>query len=132
MAVGMHQANWVIPVLNTLKGTAFTPAVAGATWVQLHTADPGAAGGTAISGGDNVRKQLAFTTAVSNTISMTTAIGPWTNVATTESITHISLWTLVTAGLVYITMALTTQQPWVATNTFMLNTCSYTLTPVMA
>lgn len=68
-----------------------------AVWVQLHTGDPGAAG-TANVATETTRKQVTFGAgAASRTISNTAAI-EWTNVAATEVITHISLWTASSAG----------------------------------
>lgn len=68
-----------------------------AVWVQLHTGAPGAAG-TANVATESTRKQVTFGAAASGrTISNTVAI-EWTAVSTTETYTHISLWTASSAG----------------------------------
>ena len=66
-------------------------------WVKLHTADPGASGATAAAT-NATRQQATFgTPAASGAISNTVAV-EWTNVSTTETYTHISLWSLSAAG----------------------------------
>lgn len=69
-------------------------------WIQLHTADPGAAGTTAVAG-NATRKDLtaAMGTASSGAITNTAAI-TWTTgeVDTSEDYTHWSLWDASTAG----------------------------------
>jgi hypothetical protein len=68
-----------------------------AVYVQLHTADPGAAGTTAIAT-NSTRQQATFGAgASSRTISNTVAI-EWTSVSTTETYTHISLWSASSNG----------------------------------
>lgn len=65
-------------------------------WVKLHIGDPGEAG-TANPAAETTRKQVAFGAAASGTAT-STADAAWTNVAGTETITHISLWDASTAG----------------------------------
>lgn len=69
-------------------------------WIQLHTADPGAAGLTAVAG-NATRKDLtaAMGTAASGAITNTAAI-TWTTgeVDTSEDYTHWSLFDASTAG----------------------------------
>ena len=101
-------------------------------WVKLHTADPGAAAGTAAAAGDTTRKQATMASASGGSKAMTGTAGPWTNVSTTETLTHISLWTLVSGGSVNGTAALTASQAWVNTNTFTLTSLSIAITPIAA
>jgi hypothetical protein len=63
---------------------------------------------------------------------MTGTAGPWTNVSTTETLSHISLWSLVSAGTFQGSGALTGTQPWVNTNTFTLTSLSIAITPIAA
>lgn len=69
-------------------------------WIQLHTADPGASGTTAVAG-NATRKDLtaAMGTAASGAISNTAAI-TWTTgeVDTSEDYTHWALFDASTAG----------------------------------
>lgn len=69
-------------------------------WIQLHTADPGAAGTSAVAG-NATRKDLtaAMGTASGGAITNTAAI-TWTTgeVDTSEDYTHWSLWDASTSG----------------------------------
>lgn len=68
-----------------------------AVWVKLHIGDPGAAG-TSNAAGNTTRQQATFGSgAASAAISNTVAIA-WTAVSTTETYTHVSIWTASTAG----------------------------------
>lgn len=101
-------------------------------WVKLHTADPGAAGATAAAAGDTTRKQATMAAASAGSKAMTGTAGPWTNVSTTETLTHISLWSLVSAGTFQGSAALSASQAWVNTNTFTLTSLSIAVSPLAA
>lgn len=101
-------------------------------WVKLHTADPGSAGATAAAAGDTTRKQATMASASAGSKAMTGTAGPWTNVSTTETISHISLWSLVSAGVFQGSGALSASQAWVNTNTFTLTSLSIAITPLAA
>ena len=135
MTVGFSAANLVTPLLNTIMGTSFS-ITANNTWVQLHTGDPGANGTTAVSVGSTTRIQIlgAGWTASSagSALAMTAAHGPWTNGGTTETISHISVFSASTAGTFYFSVALTTPQPWNSGNTFTLNTLTVAGAPQAA
>lgn len=68
-----------------------------AVWVKLHTGDPGSAG-TSNAAAETTRKQATFGSAASGRAISNTAIVEWTNVSTTETYTHVSLWDASTAG----------------------------------
>lgn len=101
-------------------------------WVKLHTGDPGAAGTTAAAAGDATRKQATMAAASGGAKAMTGTAGPWTNVTTTETISHISLWSLVTAGVFQASGVLTASQPWANTNTFTLTSLNLAIAPIAA
>jgi len=101
-------------------------------YVKLHTADPGSAGTTAAAAGDTTRKQATMAAASAGSKAMTGTAGPWTNVSTTETLSHISLWTASTAGTFQGSAALTASQAWVNTNTFTLTSLSIAITPIAA
>lgn len=86
--------------LEWLFNASATSAAPTNIWIQLHTADPGAAGTTAVAG-NATRKDLTASmgTASGGTISNNAAI-TWTTgeVDTSEDYTHWSLWTASTAG----------------------------------
>lgn len=101
-------------------------------WAKLHTADPGAAGATAAAAGDTSRKQCTMAAASGGVKAMTGTAGPWTNGGTSETISHISLWTASAAGTFNLSGALSASQAWVSTNTLTLNTLSISITPIAA
>lgn len=101
-------------------------------WVKLHTADPGAAGATAAAAGDTTRKQATMNAASGGSKAMSGSAGPWTNGGTSETLSHISLWSASTAGTFNGSAALTAPQAWVSTNTFTLTSLSIAVTPIAA
>jgi hypothetical protein len=102
----------------------------GTSWDKLHTADPGAAGGTAAAAGDTSRKQNTFASASGGSKALSASTGPWTNGGTSETISHISIWTASTAGSVIATAALSASQAWVSGNTFTLTGLTISITPI--
>ena len=96
MALGLSPAT-ANAFLDALGNAANYTADA-AFWIQLHTADPGAAGTTAVAG-NATRKQVSFGAAASGLISNDTAI-TWTTgeVDTSEDYTHWSGWSASTSG----------------------------------
>jgi hypothetical protein len=67
-----------------------------AVWVKLHLGDPGSAG-TSNPAVETTRQQASFGAAGSRAMSNDAAI-EWTNVSTSETYTHISLWDANAAG----------------------------------
>jgi hypothetical protein len=96
MAVGLASGE-AAKILDAL-GNATNYTAPTAFWIQLHTAEPGAAGTTAIAG-NATRKQVSFGAASGGTISNDTAI-TWTTgeVDTSEDYTHWSAHTASSAG----------------------------------
>lgn len=101
-------------------------------WVKLHTGDPGAAGATAAAAGDATRKQATMAAAAGGSKAMTGSAGPWTNGGTSETLSHISLWSASTAGTFNMSIALTASQAWANTNTFTLTGLTISATPIAA
>ena len=66
------------------------------TWIELHTASPGAAGTTAVAS-NSTRKQITYGTASGGSVT-TTADLVWSAVGATEVYTHFAVWTASTAG----------------------------------
>lgn len=116
-------SNW----LNTLRsaGAAYGPV---STYVQLHTANPGAAGTTAISAGSSTRIQATFSaSSAGSALALSGAVGPWTNGGTSETITDISVWTASTAGTFLFSVALTTSKAWASGDQFTLQSLGVSL-----
>ena len=101
-------------------------------FIKLHTADPGSAGTTAAAAGDTTRKQATMAAASGGSKAMTSMSGVWTNVSTTETLSHISIWSASTSGTFKGSAALTASQAWVNTNTFTLTSFSVAITPIAA
>lgn len=96
MAVGLASAQ-AAGILDAL-GNATNYTAPTAFWIQLHTADPGSAGTTAIAG-NATRKQVSFGAAAGGAIANDTAV-TWTTgeVDTSEDYTHWTAWTASSAG----------------------------------
>lgn len=92
MAVGLS-ASAANALLDTHHDTTYP-------WIQLHTADPGAAGTTAVAGNE-IRKDMSAAWAAASGGSKTSDVNvDWTEgeVDTAETYTHCSFWTASTAG----------------------------------
>ena len=119
--------------LNTLRaaGSAYS-AVAG-TFIQLHTADPGAAGTTAVSVGSTTRNSCTFAASSSGSaLALSGTPTAWTNGGTSETLTHISVWTASTSGTFLFSVALTTSKAWASADTYTQLTLGVSLTPQSA
>lgn len=68
-----------------------------AVYVQLHLGDPGSAGTSNVAA-ETDRVQATFGSAASGRAISNTAAIEWTNVAATETYTHVSLWDASSAG----------------------------------
>lgn len=68
-----------------------------AVYVKLHTGDPGSAG-TSNAATNTTRQQATFGSAAASGAISNTAAVEWTNVSTTETYTHISLWDASSGG----------------------------------
>ena len=67
-------------------------------YVRLHTGDPGVSGATAGSAGSSTRVQATMAAASGGSKAMTSMASTWTNGGTSETISHIALWTAAAAG----------------------------------
>lgn len=129
MTDGLSTVNVANAWLNTFRNTScsFT-----AVYVELHTATPGANGTQAVSAGSGTRLQATFAAASAGQLTLSSAIGPWTNAGTTETLTDIALWTAATSGTFLGSLPLTVSKPWASGDTFNLNTLTVQLTPLAA
>lgn len=85
------------------------------SWLQLHTADPGAAGTTAVAT-ETTRKQITLSAAVAGVTANTAAL-TWTGIAGSQTPTHFTLWSASTAGTFRYSGTITSAA-YVAGNTF--------------
>jgi hypothetical protein len=130
MTAGLHAVNLANKWLNILRGTTFTGIAA--VYVQLHTADPGAAGTTGVSAGSTTRPAITWNAAATGAMTMTGTAPSWTNGGTSETLSHISFWDANTAGNFLASAALSASQAWASGNTFALSTQTWTITPIAA
>lgn len=90
-------------VLNALlNATSFS--LAGDPYVSLHTGDPGTTGANEVTGGTYTRQQVPFNAAASGSAKNTAAISY--TLMPTATVTHIGIWSAVSAGTYYIGGAL--------------------------
>lgn len=128
MAVGLA-ATAANSILNVYRNTAY--AAVATPFVQLHTADPGAAGTTSISVGSTTRNAIVWAAASGGSMALST-LSAWTNGGTSETISHVSVWTASSAGTFLQSFALTGSQAWVSTNTLTLTSFTLSYTPIAA
>lgn len=89
MALGLAAAS-INTSLDTIFGTSSN------VFVKLHLGDPGAAG-TANAAVNTTRAAVQFAAAASSS-KASNSDAAWTSVSTTETYTHISIWTLSSGG----------------------------------
>jgi hypothetical protein len=108
---------------HTTGKTAWT--IPSNVYVKLHTGDAGEAG-TSNAATETTRKVAAWATAASGSIA-TSATLEWTNVSTTETYSHWSLWDNVSAGNCLWTGALSSSASVTAGDTFQITTLTLSL-----
>jgi len=127
MTVGLATTTLANNWLNMLRAVAFTAPAA--TYIKLHTGDPGAAG-TANASAVTTRQSATFSAASSGAIALSNS--PAFTMTTTETITHISVWDASTAGNLLWTAALTTSKSVVNTDVLTFTTLGVSLSPLAA
>jgi hypothetical protein len=94
-------------------------------YVKLHTGDPGEAA-TSNAATETTRKAASWSAASSGSIA-TDATIEWTNVSTTETYTHWSLWDNSTSGNALWTGALSASAAVTAGDTFQITSLTLSL-----
>lgn len=122
MTVGLSTTNAANAMLNGFRNTAFQIA---ATWVQLHTGDPGGAG-TANVSAVTTRSQATFAAASAGAIALTGTNPNW-NMTSTETISHISVWSASSSGNFLWSAALSVSKSVQSGDTLTLTTCGLSL-----
>lgn len=95
-----------------------------ARYIKLHIGDPGEAG-TANAAGETTRQAVTFGASSNGVISLASG-GAWTNVSTSETYSHVSLWDHVSAGNCLGSGALAVAKAVVAGDNFSLSTLTFT------
>lgn len=109
--------------LDMVGGTAFTAPAA--VYVKLHTADPGEDGTTAAAG-NTTRQAVSWSAAASGSKASSGTVS-WTNVSTTETYSHWSLWDASTGGNCLWTGALSSSASVTAGDTFQITSLTLSL-----
>jgi hypothetical protein len=91
-SVASAEANSIVTAWS--KGTSY--AGNAAVWVKLHIGAPGSAG-TTNAAANTTRQQATFGTASAGVIATTADIS-WVSVPNAETYSHVSFWTLSSAG----------------------------------
>lgn len=130
MAVGLSAVNLANAWLNVLSGTTFTGAVG--SFIQIHTADPGASGTTAVSS-VTTRPSATWNAASAGAKSISNTPS-WTSWAGTspETVTHVSDWSASSAGTFYFSVALAASKTVQTGDTLTLASLSVSLAPLAA
>lgn len=128
MAVGLHAVNTVNPWLNVFRNTTFTGIAA--TYLQLHIGDPGAAGTANVATGMTVRQQVTFN--VPSGGAMTLANSPTFTVTASETITHISVWSLASGGNFHWSAPLASPKVVVSSDIVTFNQLGIAIVPLAA
>ena len=130
MTVGLSTANFIVKILNHVKGSGATTFTAPTQlYVRLHTADPGATGVTGVpSGGEGGQtgQAINFSTTATNVLTMSNTPS-WAITVASETVSHISIWDASTAGNFLWSAALTASKSVVSGDTLTLTTCTLTL-----
>ena len=134
MARGLSATNLANAWLNTMRGAGngVTFTAPAALYAQLHTADPGAAGTTAVSS-TTTRQAMGFGAASAGSMALTTAPS-WTSWAGTngEVVTDVSSWSATTSGTFYFSTQLTTPRTVNTGDTLTVTTWTFALGPLAA
>ena len=108
--------------LDTLRNVSFTVAT---PYIKLHLGDPGEAG-TSNAAVEATRKLVAFSAASSGSIASSATV-TWTNVSTTETYSHWSLWDASTSGNCLWSGAFSSSAAVTAGDTFQITSLTLTL-----
>ncbi len=109
-------------LLNTLRNTSFAVA---ATYIKLHLGDAGE-DGTTNAAANTTRQQVSFSAASGGSMSSSATV-TWTNVSTTETYSHWSLWDSATAGNCLWKGALSSSAAVTAGDTFQITSLTLSL-----
>lgn len=135
MTVGLSAVNLANAWLNSMRGggNGVTFTAPATLFVQLHTADPGSAGTTAVSS-TTTRVALTFAAASAASMAANGTLPSWATWAGTngEVVTHISVWSASSAGTFYFSAALTASKTVNTGDTLNLTSLTFALTPIAA
>jgi hypothetical protein len=109
-------------LLDTIRNQSLAVTTA---YVKLHTGDPGE-DGTSNAATETTRKSVSWSAASGGSMASSATI-EWTNVSTTETYSHWSLWDNLTAGNCLWKGALSSSASVTAGDTFQITSLTLTL-----
>jgi len=109
-------------LLDAIGGTSFSVTNA---YLKLHTGDPGE-DATANAATEATRQAVSFSAASGGSMASSGTV-EWTNVSTTETVTHWSLWDASTGGNALWSGALASSAALTAGDTFQITSLTITL-----
>jgi hypothetical protein len=114
--------------LNTLRSAGSAYSAVAATYLQIHTGDPGAAGTSNVSVGSATRNSFTFAASSSGSaLALSSAPAAYTNGGTSETLTHVSVWTAASGGTFLFSVALTASKAWASGDSYNQNTLGVSL-----
>jgi hypothetical protein len=130
--VGLSAVNFANKVLDHMLRQAASTAPAG-LFTQLHTADPGSVGTTAVSS-VTTRPTTTFSAASAGSCALAATFPAWTSWAGTspETVTHFTLWSASSAGTFLASLVLTASRTVQTGDTLTWSSGSVSLTPIAA
>ena len=128
MTVGVSTTNLANAWLNVIGNKTTFTAPAG-TYIELHTADPGAAGTTSVAA-SSTRVSATFAAASAGAIALSNS--PAFTGVSTETITHIAVWSAITAGTFLWSAALTASKVINSGDTLTFTSVGVSVSPLAA
>ncbi|WHT21009.1 hypothetical protein N8J89_08060 [Crossiella sp. CA-258035] len=104
-----------MPFTDTAKNAAVNGVAGGATWISLHTADPGTTGTAEVTGGSYARVQTTWGAAASGSRVGSQAV---INVPAGTTITHWGIWSASTSGTFYYSGTLPASETFGSAGTY--------------
>ena len=101
---------------NTSKDAGLTAIGAAATWISLHTADPGTTGTSEVTGGTYARLQTTWGTAAASSM---TGSQVTINVPASTTIEYWGVWSAASGGTYYEGGALPANQTYGSAGTYL-------------
>src|ERR1039458_9260584 len=101
---------------NTSKDVALTAIGAAATWISLHTADPGTTGTSEVSGGTYARVQTTWGTAAASSMAGSQVT---INVPAGNTVEYWGVWTANSGGIYYEGGAVPVNETYAAAGTYL-------------
>lgn len=132
MTVGLSTTNEANAILDAIRAGGTNLTAPANLYVQLHTGDPGASGTSNISVGSTTRVAVTHAAASGGAIAMNGTAPSWTNGGTSETISHLSLWTATSGGTFRRSWALTSSKAWASGDTLTLTALGVSIAPLAA